>query len=63
MALSARLCLTVSGNIAARMRIVKTTMVMPKLRKKMLYSITRLLIIGSMTKVFHIEMMTSIVYR
>ena len=63
MALSARLCLTVSGNMAARMRMVNTTMVMPKLRKKMLYSITRLLIIGSMTSVFHMEMMTSIVYR
>ena len=58
MALSARLCLTVSGNMAPRMRMVKTAMVMPKLRKKMLYSITRLLIIGSMTSVFHMVRMT-----
>ena len=55
MALSARLCLTVSGNMAPRMSTVNTAMVMPKLRKKMLYSITRLLIIGLMTKPSHIS--------
>ena len=59
MAFSARLCFTVNGNMAARISIVKATMVMPKLRKKTAYSNTRLLIIGSMIKVVHSVPMSS----
>ncbi len=63
MALSERLCLTVSGNMAARIRMVKTTTVIPKFRKRMLYIRTRLLIIGSMITVVHIELTTSSTIR
>ena len=59
MALSERLCLTVSGNMTRRMRIVKTTIVIPKFRKKMLYISTRLLIIGLMIRVPQINVMIS----
>ena len=59
MDLSARLCFTVKGNMAKRMRMVKATMVKPKLLKRTAYSSTRLLIIGSMIKVVHIVPMRS----
>ena len=45
-------CLTVSGTMASRTKIVKATMLSPKLLKKTAYNRTRLLTIGWMSTAF-----------
>ena len=54
-ALSWRLCFTVSGIMIARITRVKMTMANPKLLKKTPYSSRRLLIIGSMMIAFQMS--------
>ena len=62
MAFICRLCFTVRGIIMARTITVKITILIPKLLKKMLYSSTRLFIMGPIMTRFQTSLTTSTGY-